>query len=240
MGQTLTPMVQTQGTKSPLQDKYKDLINQQMGVLNDPAKAGEWRNRMRSTIGATILGQENLKPHLLQGPGAQINTGGIQGVKVSPEALAKRQQLLQGNRDAMSRQFVAQNQMQDDALRRRFAQLGNAGSGAALKAQLEAQRSLGESQADQERQLAGQELQAQQAFEEAQAGRDQQAQALKAQYDAQNVQNQLSREMFNTELSNKMDEYNQQYELQRVKDLYDMDTTEFNRGIAQLSVGGGK
>lgn len=221
-------------------DKYQNLINEQLDAVKDSRKGQAWTNKNRAGIVAAISGQGDLAPKKLQGQGVLMDTSKLNSVKVSPEALAQRQKLLAGNRDAMSRQFVSQNQLQSDAIKRRFAQLGNAGGGASLKAQLEAQGQLGNAQASQERELAGQELQAQQAFEEAQAGRDQSAQALKAQYDAQNVQSVNQREMYNAELENKFAEYNQQAELQRAQQLYDIDTTEFNRGIAQLAAGGGK
>lgn len=228
-----------------LGDKY---VNKLPKVFNpnplDVKEAQDYNIEVRKRIPQTILGQEDLKPQLLQGPGAQMTAAKASAAQVSPDILAKRQELLKGNRDAMSRTFQAQGQMQDDMLKRRFAQLGGGGGGALIKAQLQANQELGTSQADQERSLAGQELAAQSAFEEAQAGREQQAGMLNAQQLQQanqmNTQAAQSRDLFNVELQNKIAEYNQQSELQRAQQLYDIDTTEFNRGIAQLASGGGK
>lgn len=191
-----------------------------------------------------IIYGKRVQPHQLQGPAQQIQGAQMQAAQTNPALLAQRQKMIQGQRDDASRRMTAQRQVTDDAIARRFAQLGSGGGGAAMGVQLKAQRDLADQEAGQMAQLGEREAGMQMSAEEAQAAREQAAAG-------QNLQNQMQQQIFNAESAKARDLYNvealnkaealqEASALQRAGMLLDLDTTEFNKGVARSQSGGGK
>jgi hypothetical protein len=137
-----------------------------------------------------------------------------------------RAKFFQAQRDNIERNVRGQQQDAGDALSRRFAAIGQSGSGAAINAQIKSQQAIDANANEARSNLSGQELQANMADAEAQKARDFQAQ--QADKDAA-----LKREMFDTENKNKLSEL----DLARQQFLLDKDTTAFNRALAEAEAG---
>lgn len=89
-----------------------------------------------------------------------------------PDVNQLRQQFFKSKQDDVNRQFTGAQQEQQDALTRRFTAMGQAGSGAAIGAQMKGQADLEGQRSRALGDLSGQEAQMQMASQEAQAGRD--------------------------------------------------------------------
>ena len=89
-----------------------------------------------------------------------------------PDVNQLRQQFFKSKQDEVNRQFTGAQQEQQDALTRRFTALGQAGSGAAMGAQLKGQAQLEGQRSQALGDLGGQEAQMAMASQEAQLGRD--------------------------------------------------------------------
>lgn len=207
----------------------------------------------------TFAGSARSQANLLNDSNPALSAARSKGV--SPELLAQRQALQAGRagmaktrnaqmNDQMSRQFTAAQQNQDDALKRRFASMGMANSGAALGVQLKAAQDLEGQQADmrnqaynqageQELQANAQELQGQLAAEEADAGRSEAQAAREQQVGLTGYQAELARRLYNTQTQNQFEEMNNQLDITRAQALLDQETTDFNKGVSQRGGGGG-
>lgn len=132
---------------------------------------------------------------------------------------AMKQKFFQGRRDDIERNANAQGQQVGDALTRRFAAIGQSGSGAAMAAQLKGQEQV-QGQANQARnELAGAEVQSmepdiQRQFQEKLTMGDQ----------------AFKKGMFDVEQGNKLKEL----DLAERNFALDKDTTEFNKRMAEI------
>lgn len=205
---------------------------------------GAWDVHDKSRAKAEIIYGKRLQPHQLQGQGPQMQAPQMQAAQANPALLAQRQKMIQGQRDDLSRRATAQGQMADDAINRRFSQMGMSGSGAGLRAQLQAQGGIADQTAGQMAQLGEREAGFQMSAEEAQAAREQAAAQANMQGQTQagmaNLQNAMQERMYNVEQLNKAEALNEASALQRAGMLLDLDTTEFNKGVSKSQGGGGK
>lgn len=138
---------------------------------------------------------------------------------MAEDIYAQRNKFFKGQRDEVSRGANAFQQQADDTVKRRFAAIGQSGSGANIAAQLKAQE-MGAAQRDAAmNQIGGLELQA----GEADIGR---------QFAAQQADKDMGfkRSLFDIEQGNKLKELN----LAERQFALDSDTTGFNRRMAEI------
>lgn len=172
---------------------------------------------------AAALKQRQLETFGPQAARQKLNIQKIEVPQVNPALLAQREKFIQGNRDALSRQFNAQSQNAEDALARRFSSMGMQNSGAAIKTSLNAQNEIGQARLDAENKM-GQEALAQQIqMEEAQNAR--QFAANQA-----NADMATKAQMFDIEQGDKAGAV----DMAQKQFLLDADTTEFNKRMAEI------
>jgi len=168
---------------------------------------------------------------------APIMAPKVQFQPTAPNAdlMAMRSRFLQGQKDDVNRASVAARQETDDMLNRRFAQIGQQGSGAAMGMALKAREGLDAQRSSEMNKVAGLEAQA---MESDLARSDQMA----ARLDSQNMAMAdmgLKTGMFNTEQGNRLNEL----DMARKQLLFDRSDTEFNKWLSQqqlaLGAGGG-
>lgn len=167
----------------------------------------------------------------------------VQGNYMNPQQIADmRRQFFQSQRDIVNKELGAQRaeaaqglrqqqQEASDALQRRFAALGQAGSGAQIAAMSKLNQQGLDAQRAMENQIgrgaldrlgaAEQEAEYQQAAQELAGGR---------QLQLAGMDEALKREIFGEERANKLKEY----DLALKQFALDKDTTEFNKTLAQI------
>lgn len=158
----------------------------------------------------------------------------MQPPKPPQDVNAMRQKFFSGQRDDIERQQNMAGQQASDAIQRRMASIGQAGSGAAMGLELKSQRDIAEQGNAQRNALGGQELQANIQSQEAQLGRDLQesqfGRNLEQQAGQFGKQMEASRGMFDVEQGNKL----KQLDLAERQFGLDKDVTAFNQRMAEI------
>lgn len=168
------------------------------------------KNRQLATFGA-------------QAPTQKLNVQKIEVPQINPELLAQREKFIQGNRDALSRQFNARSQDTQDTLARRFSSMGMGNSGAALKTSLNAENEIGQARLDAENQVGQQALASQLQMEE-------QSNARQFAANQANADLATKGQMFDIEQGDKRNAI----DMAQKQFILDQDTTEFNKRIAEI------
>ena len=143
-----------------------------------------------------------------------------------PDVNQMRSKFFEGRRADIERQGRGQMQEAGDSLKRRFASLGQVGSGAAIAAEQKAREGIQANVSNAQNELAGQEYAAEAQSAEAELGR-------KFSSDQAAKDMQFKKQLFDVEQGNKVKEIDlaeRQFQL-------DKDTTAFNRRLAELESG---
>lgn len=165
---------------------------------------------------------------------------------------AARKQFFDSKRSDIERQAKGAQQMQEDAIQRRFSSLGASGSGAAIGAQIKGRESVEATKNQAFNELGGQELQAniederfKETLNEAQRGRDFQESQRKASEMFQSGESKVGREFaaaqaalergqretfFGAEQANKLKEF----DLAERQFALEKDAQDFNKRMAEI------